>query len=127
MGADFTFAKFPRFTTNDDRREQFRQAIQSAKPEDMEWLRDDYYWDDESLEEIISDMVEAIEEASDIQTRETSEYTEYDKNGNEIEMTYTGGMSWGDSPTEAFDLLCKVGTLNSVYSLAMKFSAEDRS
>ena len=62
MGADFTFAKFPRFTTNDDRREQFRQAIQSAKPEDMEWLRDDYYWDDESLEEIISDMVKAIEE-----------------------------------------------------------------
>ena len=41
-------------------------------------------------------------------------------------MTYTGGMSWGDTPTEAYDVLCKAGHLESVYDLAMKFSAEDR-
>lgn len=126
MGADFCMAKFPRFQPSEERRGQFRKAIESAKPEDMEWLRDDYYFDDESQEEIIDDMLDAIDAASSISSRETAECLEYNSEGSRIEMTYTGGMSWGDNPTDAYDVLCKAGHLESVYDLAMKFSAEDR-
>ena len=126
MGADFCMAKFPRFQPSEERRGQFRKAIESAKPEDMEWLRDDYYFDDESQEEIIDDMLETIEEASSLCSRETNEWTEYDENGNDIAFTYTGGMTWGDAPTDAFNVLSKAAHLESVYNLAMKFSAEDR-
>ena len=53
------------------------------------------------------------------------EWQEYDKDGNTVNMTYTGGMSWGDMPTEAFYSLDKASHLESVYNLAMKFSAKD--
>ena len=126
MGADFTMAKFPRFAFNAERKGQFRETLQSMTEDDKEYLRDCYYFDGESQEEIIDDMLDAIDAASSISSRETAECLEYNSEGGRIEMTYTGGMSWGDTPTEAYDVLCKAGHLESVYDLAMKFSAEDR-
>ena len=126
MGADFCMAKFPRFTFNDNRKEQFLQALQSMTEDDREHLYDCYYFDDESDSLVIEDMLEVIEEASDLVPRETGEWSEYDENGNTIWLTYSGGMSWGDSPTDAYSVLDKAGHLESVYNLAMKFSAEDR-
>ena len=127
MGADFCMAKFPRFAFNENRKEQFRQALQSITEDDREYLRDCFYFEDESDSSIIEDMLEVIEEASDLVTRETGEWSEYDENGNTVWLTYSGGMSWGDNPTEAFSVLGKASHLESVYNLAMKFSAEDRS
>ena len=126
MGADFCMAKFPRFAFNDNRKEQFRQALQSITEDDREHLRDCYYFDDESDSSVIEDMLEVIEEASDLVTRETGEWSEYDEDGNTVWLTYSGGMSWGDNPTEAYSVLDKTSHLESVYNLAMKFSAEDR-
>tara|TARA_Y100001973_G_scaffold105028_1_gene176691 strand:- start:1115 stop:1498 length:384 start_codon:yes stop_codon:yes gene_type:complete len=126
MGADFCMAKFPRFNFSDDRKEQFRQALGVMKEDDREYLLDCYYFDDESQDEIVNDMLETIEEASSLCSRETNEWTEYDENGNDIAFTYTGGMTWGDAPTDAFNVLSKAAQLESVYNLAMKFSAEDK-
>ena len=72
------------------------------------------------------DMLETIRDASSLESRETSAWQEYDKDGNTVEMIYTGGMSWGDMPTEAFYSLDKASYLESVYKLAVKFSVEDR-
>jgi len=118
--------KFPKFNFNDDRKEQFRQAITSVTEDDMEYLRDCYYFNDQTLDEIVENLLETIEEASDLVTRETGEWSEYDENGNAVCITCTGGMSWGDNPTEAFYWLDKASHLEPVYNLAMKFSAEDR-
>ena len=126
MGADFTMAKFPRFAFNAERKGQFRETLQSMTEDDKEYLRDCYYFDGESQEEIIDDMLATIDSASSISSRETVELAEYNSEGNCIEVTYTGGMSWGDYPTEAFSVLDKAGHLESVYNLAMRFSAEDR-
>ena len=126
MGADFCMAKFPKFDFNDDRKEQFRQAITSMTESDQEYLRSFYYGDEESLDEMADDMLETIRDASSLESRETSAWQEYDKDGNTVEMIYTGGMSWGDMPTEAFYSLDKASYLESVYKLAVKFSVEDR-
>lgn len=126
MGADFLMAKFPKFNFNDDRKEQFRQAITSVTEDDMEYLRDCYYFNSQSLGEIVENLLETIEKASSLENRETGEWQEYDKDGNAVYMTYTGGMSWGDMPTEAFYSLDKASHLEPVYNLAMTFSAEDR-
>ena len=126
MGADFCMAKFPRFAFNAERKGQFRETLKSMTEDDREYLRDCYYFEDESDSSIIEDMLEVIEEASDLMTRETGEWSEYDENGNTVWLTYSGGMSWGDNPTEAFSVLDKASHLESVYNLAMKFSAEDR-
>ena len=126
MGADFCMAKFPRFAFNAERKGQFRETLKSMTEDDREYLRDCYYFEDESDSSIIEDMLEAIEEASDLVTRETGEWSEYDEDGNTVWLTYSGGMSWGDNPTEAYSVLDKASHLESVYNLAMKFSAEDR-
>ena len=39
MGADFCMAKFPKFDFNDDRKEQFRQAITSMTGMRNHWTR----------------------------------------------------------------------------------------
>ena len=126
MGADFCMAKFPKFTFNEARKGEFRQTLESMTEDDKEYLRDCYYFDDESDSSVIEDMLQVIEEASDLVTRETGEWSEYDENGNTVWLTYSGGMSWGDNPTEAYLTLDKAAHLESVYNLAMKFSAEDR-
>ena len=127
MGADFCMAKFPKFDFNDDRKEQFRQAITNLTADAEEYLRDCYYNAKIfSMDEIVEDMFETIKEASSLKNRETSVWMEYDKDGNTVSVTYTGGMSWGDVPTEAFYSLEKASHLGSVYDLAMIFSAEDR-
>ncbi len=125
MGADFCMAKFPRFTFNETRKGEFRQALESVTEDDKEYLRDYFYFDDESDSSVIEDMLGTIKEASDLVTRETGEWSEYDENGNTVYLTYSGGMSWGDNPTEAFAILSKASHLESIYNLAMKFSAED--
>ena len=72
MGADFCMAKFPKFDFNDDRKEQFRQAITSMTESDQEYLRSFYYGDEESLDEMADDMLERIRDASSLESRETS-------------------------------------------------------
>ena len=126
MGADFCMAKFPMFNFSDDRKEQFRQVITSMTEDDQEYLRDVYYCvDDEPIGEIVEDMLETIKEASGYSSRETGEWNEYDGSGNRVRMLCTGGMSWGDIPTEAYAVLDKASHLRTVFDLAMKFSSED--
>ena len=121
MGSDFCLAKFPRFAFNDERKEQFRKALECIKPEDMEYLYENCY----SVDDL--GMLEVIEKASNVRTRETSVGDEYDKNGNIVSINYSGGMTWGPSPTDAYVILEIASFFESIYDLAMKFSSEDRS
>ena len=123
MGADFTLATFPYFDMTDDRRERFRELIMNLPASETDEFQDWYGLDDEdayNLEELLED----IETACSVCSRETSTITTYNDKGEKYELNVTGGMSWGDSPTEAYDAFNRAAFFESVYDLAIDFSVE---
>ena len=123
MGADFTLATFPYFDMTDDRRERFRELIVNLPASETDEFQDWYGLDDEesyNLEELLDD----IESACSVCNRETSTITTYNNKGERYELNVTGGMSWGDGPTEAYDAFSRASFFESIYDLAIDFSVE---
>ena len=122
MGADFTLATFPYFDMTDDRRERFRELIVNLPTSETDEFQDWYGLDDEdySLEELLQD----IESSCSVVGRETTTITTYNEKGEKHELNVTGGMSWGDSPTDVYDAFNRAAFFESVYDLAVDFSIE---
>lgn len=122
MGADFTLATFPYFEMTDDRRERFRELIVNLPASETDEFQEWYGLDDEdySLEELLQD----IESSCSTVSRETTTITAYNDKGERYELNVTGGMSWGDPPTDAYDAFNRAAFFESVYNLAVDFSVE---
>jgi len=123
MGADFTLATFPYFDMTDDRRERFRELIVNLPASETDEFQDWYGLDDEdayNLEELLDD----IETACSVCSSETSTITTYNDKGERYELNVTGGMSWGDSPTDVYDAFGRASFFEDVYNLAIDFSVE---
>lgn len=123
MGADFTLATFPYFDMTDDRRERFRELIVNLPASETDEFQDWYGLDgdeDCSLEDLLDD----IESSCSTVDRETTTITTYNEKGEKYELNVTGGMTWGDSPTDAYDAFNRAAFFESVYNLAVDFSIE---
>ena len=122
MGADFTLATFPYFDMTDDRRERFRELIVNLPASETDEFQEWYGLDEEdySFEELLED----IECSCSVVGRETTTITSYNDKGERYELNVTGGMSWGDSPTDAYDAFNRAAFFESVYDLAVDFSVE---
>jgi len=122
MGADFTLATFPYFDMTDDRRERFRELIVNLPTSETDEFQDWYGLDDEdySLEELLQD----IESSCSVVGRETTTITTYNEKGEKHELNVTGGMSWGDPPTDALSYFERAGFIDEIYNLAVDFSVE---
>ena len=118
MGADFTLATFPYFDMTDDRRERFRELIVNLPASETFgfWLADEDY----SLEELLDD----IESSCSTVSSETTTITTYNDKGERYELNVTGGMTWGDSPTDVYDAFNHAAFFQSIYDLAVDFSVE---
>ena len=123
MGADFTLATFPYFDMTDDRRERFTELLNNLSPEQTDEFQEWYGLDDEDSFHP-ADLLEDIETACSTCSHETSIITTYNDKGEKYELNVTGGMSWGDSPTEAYDAFNRAAFFESVYDLAIDFSVE---
>ena len=123
MGADFTLATFPYFDMTDDRRERFRELIVNLPASETDEFQDWYGLDgDEDCS--LEDLLDSIETACCVCNRETSTITTYNNKGERYELNVTGGMSWGDGPTEAYDAFNRAAFFESVYNLAIDYAVE---
>ena len=122
MGADFTLATFPYFEMTEDRRERFRELIVNLPASETDEFQEWYGLDEEdySLEQLLED----IEASCSTVNRETTTITTYNDKGERYELNVTGGMTWGDSPTDAYDAFNRAAFFESVYNLAVDFSVE---
>ena len=107
MSADFIFIKTPVFTMTEDRKKILAEELSNLTPQDYENLRDELFFDDESDVEIQQGCLDIIEQVMDIPffTSDIARDKEYNENGEPMEILYTGGMSYGDSPTGSYDLV----------------------
>jgi len=123
MGADFTLATFPYFEMTEDRRERFRELIVNLPASETDEFQDWYGLDDEESYNI-EKLLEDIESSCSTVNRETTTITTYNDKGERYELNVTGGMTWGDSPTDAYDAFNRAAFFESVYNLAVDFSVE---
>ena len=119
MGADFTFSKFPYFDMGDDAREDFRTMIDNLNEDQLSEWED---WYGEPLDK--EDLLEDIEQACGLCSRETATEYAFTENGQKYEVNMTGGMSWGDPPTEAYDVFNRAGFFDDIYNLAVAYSVD---
>ena len=126
MGADFMFAASPRCELTRERKRRVKDTIRTTSDDDLLSVVYDYMplgLDDESTPaEIRVELYKAVLENAEIENRETG-WVQFD--GMDWIANITGGMSWGDSPTESFDSMSAIAYFDPVYELMKEFSRED--
>lgn len=125
MGADFMFAVAPIWKATDERKAKLKQVIADISDEAIQDYENTWYVfnteDNNEARKMIFDACMACEESS-FETRETSDMKLADMNWRAV---ITGGMSWGDNPTDAFGPISMVGIIEEVYELLKSWSVED--
>lgn len=113
MGADFTFNLLPDCKLTPERKAALIAAINTINFDDPE--RDDF---------CAPSKEQALQAVEDYDTdrwnnsRETS-----DMSMPHADFFITGGLSWGDAPTEAYDAFRH---LDDVYNLLLEWAIEDK-
>ena len=124
MGADFTLAKTPVFRMTEDRKRVLTEELSKLTPQDYENLRAELFWDDESDTEIQEACLDTIEQVMNLgEPRDCGTDWEYNKKGERMMFLYTGGLSWGDDPTNNYHLvssLCYIPVAETIERFAVE-------
>jgi hypothetical protein len=101
MGADFTIITAP---VSEKTKEEVVGRIDKMGASELLNLADYLMFDDETPDEVRGRILEAVKEIVDVDGRDFAVLT-FDGKAHYI----TGGMSWGDSPTDSFDFIWLLG------------------
>jgi hypothetical protein len=127
MGADFMFSRFPRFEMTDERENEFEDTLQdilsdpNEEVEFMDWFM--YEADETSAFQEVLGALHIINETAD-NDREAVAVRDFTEGGFAY-VHYTGGISFGDEPTEIFTYFNIAGFFPEIYELALTFAQED--
>lgn len=128
MGADFMFSRFPRFEMTPERENEFEDTLQEilADPNEEVDFNRWFCLDDEEDTSVFQEVLGAlhlINETAD-DCREAVAVRDFTEGGFAY-VYYTGGMSWGDEPTEIFTYFNIAGFFPEIYELALTFAQQD--
>jgi len=123
MGSDFMISTFPYFNITDSHQDQFAELIEGLPKKSTEDFQEYFGLDDED-EFNIADLLEDIVAACSAKCRETCSIYAHDAQGRKYELNVTGGMSYGDQPTDIMPVFERAGFFESVYDLAVEFAVE---
>lgn len=122
MGADFTFATFPYFDMTDERRESFRESIASLTKNEIDEFQEWYGLDDDDYD--TEELLQDIEDACSTCSRETCTMRVHAEGGQPYDLNITGGMSWGDPPTDVMSAFERASFFEDIYQKAIDYSIE---
>ena len=129
MGADLLLCWTPFCGDTPERREEFKRSLRKLSDAELvdeckdtlDWLIEDSESDTEAAEAIRDTMLQAFREYG-----ENRECCSISFPGMDYEMLITGGMSWGDRPTESFREVEILGAVPAdTYRLLEKWAKED--
>lgn len=107
MGADFLFVTLPFCKLT---KERLAEALAAAKPDENDC------YDMEAIEDAIGQYSELFN---------SREVGVFHPDSSEFPFLITGGMSWGDSPTEAYDTMCAIQS-SGIYNLLAEWARQDK-
>ena len=118
MGADFLYVTCPRFEPTSKRLTQLRRVVRNIPHGELSMLAEDRGWE---FAEIIPNILEAVKQLPELDSRrDISTIARHD-----LDCWITGGMSWGDSPTEAFESLEWLTISSTVLDRLDRWARED--
>tara|TARA_R100000008_G_C3537365_1_gene142799 strand:+ start:449 stop:856 length:408 start_codon:yes stop_codon:yes gene_type:complete len=124
MGMNFLMAKFPKFTFHLDRKKELQNLIDGLH-EDLLQEYADYNMEGEPLEDVKNDILESVIDACQLDNCETVECVQYTADGERYHAVFAGGMSWGDMPSESYDILDRASSFHELYELCLEFAIRD--
>ena len=122
MGADFIYAVLPKCELTEERKGVLLNLVDAMKMEDFE----------DDLED--GGNGEGLEKKKDILEAAVDSYAFHSSgNGREVGelllkggmYILTGGMSWGDAPTDAWDDFYSLGFIPNIWGLLESWMEED--
>lgn len=125
MGADFLYAVLPFCYMTEDREKELKGVVDALGQPALEELADiflggtDDEHDHEDMRQILHRYVKEYGELAELRTTAVFQLE------GSIPVLLSGGMSWGDAPTEAFSIMSCLETVEEVWSLLWKWSKED--
>ena len=117
MGADLILAYVPAFEANDARREEIKEVIGGLAESDFD---DNDWWDEDDLEQNKKTILKFVEDAC-IYLRDCDTI----KLDGALPHWISGGLSWGESPCDSYNVLSLVVSCDKVFNLFSKYSTED--
>ncbi len=127
MGADFMFSRFPRFEMTPERENELEDTLQdilsdpNEETEFMDWFM--YDSEDSSAFQEVLGALHLISETAD-NDREAVAVRDFTPGGFAY-VYYTGGLSYGDEPTEIYTYVNIAGFFPEIYELALTFAQQD--
>jgi len=142
MGADLYLSSLPHCNLTDERKEKIKDLIDSVPDKEILAYNEDYLCEelpdlsqmdmaygsgseDEALATVVRQVImdntfTVLEEADNPRDVGSIFFP-----GMNYRILITGGMSWGDAPTEAANYFDKVSGFEPLWDLLQSFAAED--
>ena len=121
MGADFLFQILPLAKLDDERKAELHKLFESLTEQDIADLRDSVFRDDGTREELIAEMDDQVLQYD--QCRDHRDCGTLYLEGRWFILS--GGMSWGDDPTDSYRTLEVLATIPGVWQQLQLWSRDD--
>jgi hypothetical protein len=116
-------ATFPKFAMNDERLSRFMEVIVNLEDYETEAFCENFFLEEDDYG--IVELLEDIQESCCYKSRECDYLPTRTEDGKLFHLIVTGGMTWGDPPTEMFNGVERAGYFTQVWDLAVEFAVED--
>lgn len=120
MGADFMCTSLPACQLTIERKNSLLELVENTKQEDMEGWAVDAYDEVEDFKVALRCALDEYEVAPN-----SHEVGDWQPEGSPYNVFFTGGMSYGDAPTEAFDGFIDLDNHGLIYNKLREFAIED--
>jgi hypothetical protein len=123
MGADFMWAAAPSCKLTDDRRLQLESCVQQIDEAQLKEVAEmTCAFQDEDVLACRQELYSIAVRVAELDNRETSILC---LPGVDYTVVLTGGMSWGDTPTDCYEDISLIGWFDDLWNLLEQFSRED--
>ena len=122
MGASFLFSFVPEVHLTDARMEEIKSLLAEIPDERFKDFVDGIWVDDEFDAQATREAILAAVKQSQGTNKTTCRALFY---GLDYYLHISGGLSWGDPPTDAYDTFQTIGRCPPVYDAMLRMSRED--
>jgi len=124
MGADFLLYSLPWTQLDEARQKQLHDTIDQLADEQLQEVADgDGTFDDDELPNVRSVLHGAVGDYMQLDNRRDT--ATWRHSPAPISRIFTGGLSWGDAPTDSCETFDLIATCDPVYELLKRWALED--
>lgn len=124
MGADFLLYSLPWAQLDEARQKLLHDTIDQLKDEPLQEVADGVgLFDDDDRSKVRTALHTAVREYLELDNRRDT--TTWRNCSDPITRVYTGGLSWGEAPTDCCQTFDVIATCEPIYEMLQRWALED--